>query len=312
MPSPSIPNGISEALVDNYAGGNVFWVRGTGHGKGAGSDSGSSNGTRTKPFATIDYAVGRCTANQGDVIMVMPGYVQTVTATGGITFDVAGVRVVGLGNANDRPTITYNTDASADISITADDVVLENFIHVSTLADVTGPIRVTGAGANFINHSFRDSGSGHFDGIFDIAGADRDCDYLTIKHCSYISTDTQAFNFIEIANDVHYLVIEDCAHWSLATATVEFMSIAAGASIFGALIQRVYTHNLDTGSSISLIVATDQTDNTGIVADCFCNTRDTLGELLMTASAGMQFLRCRGSSVIDKQGYTLPSVDAID
>ncbi len=312
MPSPSIPNTVDEALVTNYSGGNVFWVRGTNHGHGVGLDH-PNHGTRTKPFATIDYAVGQCTANQGDIIMVMPGYVQTTIATGGITFDVAGVRVIGLGNANDRPTITYGTDAAADISITAADVVIENFIHIATIADVTGAIRVTGLGTTFLNHSFRDSGSGHFDGVFDIAGADRDCDYLTIKNCSYVSPDTQAFNFIEIANDVHYLVMEDCVHWSHATATVEFMSIAAGASLFGARLQRIYTHNLDIASSISLIDYGDQTDQTGVIADCFCNTRDEAGELLISGAANsFQFLRCRGSSVIDTQGYTLPTIDAID
>ena len=79
--------------------------------------------------------------------------------------------------------------------------------------------------------------------------------------------------------------------------------------MFGALLQRCYTHNLDIASSISLIVHTDQTDNTGIAADCFCNSRDEAGELLTTASSGIQYLRCRGSSVVDTQGYTLPTID---
>ncbi len=308
MASPSLPNALDASLVKGYAGENVFWVRGTSNAKGVGLDQ-PNQGTRDKPFATIDYAVGQCTANQGDMIMVMPGYVQTISAVNGILFDVAGVRCIGLGNANDKPTFTYS-DAAGSINVTADDVVVENFIHIANDADVALPCETTAAGTYWLNHQFRDNAANeNFDGVFGATGTDRACDFLTIKNCSYVSVDTQAFNFLEVANDVHYLVMQDCVHWSHATATVEMVDVAAGASLFGALIQRCYTHNLDIADAISLIVHTDQTDSTGIAADCFSNTRDTAGELLTTASSGIQYLRCRGSSVVDTQGYTLPTID---
>ena len=78
--------------VLNTYGGNVYWVNSSGGGDG-------NKGTRQRPFATLDYAIGRCTANNGDVIMVMPNHAETITGAGGIALDVAGVTVVGMGIA---------------------------------------------------------------------------------------------------------------------------------------------------------------------------------------------------------------------
>ena len=53
--------------------GNVFFVM-TG-----GTDSAGYGLHPDRPFATVDFAIGQCTANQGDVIYVMPGYTETIT-----------------------------------------------------------------------------------------------------------------------------------------------------------------------------------------------------------------------------------------
>src|SRR3990167_5475254 len=115
--------------------GNVFFV-----------DSGSPNRANTtangkrpdKPFSTIDYAVGQCTANNGDVIFVAPRHTEDIPAAGTIDLDVAGIRVVGLGNGRERPTITYSADG--DIDVDAANITLENFF-----IDVTGVDAVAGA-----------------------------------------------------------------------------------------------------------------------------------------------------------------------
>ena len=43
---------------------------------------------------TIAAALDNCVANRGDVILVLPGYTETVTAA--LALDVAGVSVIGL------------------------------------------------------------------------------------------------------------------------------------------------------------------------------------------------------------------------
>lgn len=77
-------------------------------------------------YGTIDAAIGSCVAGRGDVIYVMPGHAETVTAAGGIACDVAGVRIQGLGEGSNRPTITFSTSTAADINIDANNVTIDN------------------------------------------------------------------------------------------------------------------------------------------------------------------------------------------
>ena len=93
------------------------------------SDTAGYGYSPDKPFATIDYAIGQCTANQGDVILVLAGHAESINVAAGINCDIAGVSTIGLGNGEDRPTITVGTTLdTATIAIAAVDVKLFNLI----------------------------------------------------------------------------------------------------------------------------------------------------------------------------------------
>ena len=89
--------------------GQIFFVD-SGHADA--EDSVGAGKNPDKPLATIDYAIGLCTANNGDVIYVMPGHTETISGAAGIDLDVAGVSIIGLGRGVDRPTITHSAVAS--------------------------------------------------------------------------------------------------------------------------------------------------------------------------------------------------------
>lgn len=84
-------------------------------------------------FDDIDAAIGACTADRGDVILVAAGHTETITGTD-ITVDVAGVSVIGLGEGSLMPRIKHN-HADAEVSIAADNVTWQGIRHS---ADVTG------------------------------------------------------------------------------------------------------------------------------------------------------------------------------
>ena len=93
------PNGFNQVTIRGLPltqlhPGNVFWVNGSSvlPDKGI-AGSNNNDGTYLRPFATIDYAIGRCTGSRGDIIAVMPGHTEDIAAAGGITLDVAGVAV---------------------------------------------------------------------------------------------------------------------------------------------------------------------------------------------------------------------------
>ena len=172
MPPSNYPNGFPNGLINqglpvlNTYGGNVFWVDSNGGGNG-------NPGTYIKPFASIDYAVGRCTANNGDYIMVKAGHTETVTAAGGLDIDVAGITIVGLGNGSDRPTVNFTTVVGADMDIDAANITIQNFLFTGGADALTGPIDINAADCKLLNIETRDVTGQTTDFIVTDANADR-------------------------------------------------------------------------------------------------------------------------------------------
>ena len=123
MPFSNFPNGFANGVairgmpILNSYGGNIFWVD-------SGSGSNTNDGTHVRPYATLDYAVGKCTANNGDLILAKAGHTETVTAAGGLDLDVAGITIIGLGNGSDRPTVNFTTAVTADMDVDADNITI--------------------------------------------------------------------------------------------------------------------------------------------------------------------------------------------
>jgi len=95
-------------------------------------------------FATIEAAIGACTANAGDVILVAPGHTEAVTNTS-LNVDVAGVKIIGLGTGSLKPTLTFGATDST-INVTAANCRLQN-LRVQAGIDnvVTAFLHVTAA-----------------------------------------------------------------------------------------------------------------------------------------------------------------------
>ncbi len=139
----NFPNGVASYGVPLPTGssfpattGSYFFVQST-------IGSNSYSGTSTlRPFSTIAYAISRCQASHGDVVVVMPGHAETVTTQ--IVLNVVGVQIAGLGYGDDRPTLT-NALASADetISVTVDDCTIQNLVFANaTTASTPGAIEI--------------------------------------------------------------------------------------------------------------------------------------------------------------------------
>lgn len=140
--------------------GNVYFVSSTASGK---SDNINTHGTNpVTPFATLDFAIGACTANRGDIIYLMPGHAETIIAAGGIDADVAGITIIGLGNGSNRPTLTLGTSTTADIDIDAANITIENVVFDCTGVDaVIAALDVNAAAFQLLNCEFITATSGN-------------------------------------------------------------------------------------------------------------------------------------------------------
>lgn len=166
MPKSSFPNGFANGVIIRGLPlqvthpGEVFWVNSTSVLPVGGlSPSDGNNGTYLQPFKTIAVALNKCTADRGDIIMVMPGYTETVILTGGFPIDVAGVAIIGCGVGSLKPTITLNTDVGADIEMTAANTSIFNFRVVSDLANMLKGINVSAVNCTIDRCEFMCSGA---------------------------------------------------------------------------------------------------------------------------------------------------------
>ena len=185
------PNGLSSFGVpvlpgiggNIFADVNVYWVDSTDANASTGAD-----GSIDTPFSTIDAAVGQCVANQGDVILVKPGHIETVTAAGGLDLDIAGITIIGIGQGSLRPTVRLSTVATADVDVDAANITIVNLLFEARFADITAGIDVNAADFKMLNCETRDIDAG---GEFiTVIQTDANADRMLIDGYTHIGTST--------------------------------------------------------------------------------------------------------------------------
>jgi hypothetical protein len=122
--------------------GNRFFVD-SGSSRAADANRGQDPNV---PLATIDGGINRCTASNGDQVIVMPGHTESLTTATGVAMDVAGVSVFGLGQGFTRPRLTYDATAGL-VAFTASNCRWSNIVHVASIASITAAIYVSGPGS---------------------------------------------------------------------------------------------------------------------------------------------------------------------
>lgn len=264
-------------ILNTYAG-NVFWVD-------SAVGANLSKGTFGRPFATIDYAVGRCTANNGDLIMVKPGHTETVSAAAGLDLDVAGITIIFLGNDNDRGQINFTTAVGADMDVDAADITMINPRFVAGIDALTGPIDVNAARFKIINGLWEDAA-----GIdtTDCIVADANADDLLIDGWEYRPGDeagTQKQSHIQIAAATRPILRNIKVTGDFATGIIE-----NGTAWADALLENVTLDNANASPTVCVLL---QATSTGSMKNCYF--RVASGTTYVTAGNDMQFFESYGT-----------------
>ena len=220
------------------ATGFVFYVGSTVTGA---TDAAAPFGTTpAQPYATIDFAVGNCTANNGDIIYVMPGHNEAITAATSLVVDVAGIQIIGLGWGNSRPILDFDNTAGT-IEMDAADCRLSNLVINASVSVITVAINVDAHRITLDNLEFTFEETG--DDFLTCIDVDA-FDYCTIKDCVFntelgATAGTQCIRL----DDSHYDVIQDnrfVGNWTAAPI------INLGALCQGLLIKDNVIYNEDT------------------------------------------------------------------
>ena len=127
------PGGFWNTASMDKQPGNIWFVDST---HASATDGASYGRNPDRPFATLDYAVGQCTASNGDIIYLLPDHAETYSTAGGLDLDVKGIKIMGLGWGETQPAITLDTLAAADIDVDASSITIENVHFIAGVADI--------------------------------------------------------------------------------------------------------------------------------------------------------------------------------
>lgn len=172
--------------------------------------------TPDAPFATIDYAIGRCTASRGDLIYVMPGHAETITTASAIAADVAGVSIIGLGSGTMRPTITFGNTA-ATIAVSAANVTIANIRMTVSVDSVVSCIIVSAAGCTIDTVDFFETASVQALIWLTTTAAGDD---LTIRNCQHVQAAAGATKWIDLVGADNCIIEDNRFHVNATTHVI--------------------------------------------------------------------------------------------
>lgn len=111
----------------------------------------------SRPYSTLDYGLTAAGAN--GTVYVLPGHAENIASATALNCDLAGQRIIGIGQGTTRPKITLITHVGATWNVTAANVWIENFQIVGNFLNIASAMTVTAAGAGLTlkNIEFRDT-----------------------------------------------------------------------------------------------------------------------------------------------------------
>jgi len=261
--------------------------------------------------ATIDAAIGACTADAGDVILVMPGHTEALTATS-IALDVAGVSIIGMGQGLDRPTLTCAATGST-ITVTGANCRVEG-LHFSATVDNVAAAVTLGAAKDFTlkNCTFDDTGAAlHFVSIVVTGATDQAAEGLRVLGNTWNGLAVAPNAFVSILAASDRVKINDNKVFMDATNDVgHFVTLAAKIVLEFECMRNFCIVVGATDATVGVFLTGSGTTSKGIVADNRCASLDTTTELMFTAGTGLKFFDNTYTGVADKSGYVLPAIDA--
>lgn len=253
--------------------GNIFFV-----------DSGvSSSGNGLSPetaVSTIDAAINLCTANNGDIIVVMEGHAESIAGAAGIAADVAGITIVGLGRGRSRPVVTFITADAASMDISEANVHIENMVFVNGRDGQTAMFNVTDNDVTFKDCEIQ-TGDGTTQAVVGILTT-ADANRLRIEGCHIhgaVTAGTTSQISI-VGGDSH--VIQDNIIVG-ACATAGNIAAATTASTNGVIRRNVIMNQTADGNNKVIVLGAS---DTYIIADNRISIIDSSGPAPITAAAG--------------------------
>lgn len=225
----------------------------------------------SRMFTTIDAAIGACTANAGDTIIVLPGHTEAVTSTS-IACDVAGVRIIGIGSGSLKPTLTFGATDSR-INVTAANCTFQNFRFTAGIGDVvTAVLHATAAqNTQYIDIEFYATSTFNFINCYTLGAANIsdgcrwERNYLRTADAGQLALAITA----AAQNDLKFY-----NNYVVHAAAAAGLLTAGAANLLGLDVKGNFVQTGQTDGSVGVLVITTSTASSGQIVDNDMKTAD--------------------------------------
>ncbi|HLF02193.1 MAG TPA: right-handed parallel beta-helix repeat-containing protein [Anaerolineales bacterium] len=277
------PGGVFMVTDPGYTPGETFFVH-----SGTGTDGAGYGRNPDSPVATIDYAIGLCTANKGDVIYVLPGHNEGL-GNAQIAVDVDGISIIGLGRGSAAPRIDFD-HANASIDISADGCTLRNLRLLPSVTAVLIAVDVVAGATDTLLDGLEtlpgEDGAGvdEFANTVDIKAG---CDRTRVENCTLTQHASAAgvIACVKLTGASDGVIVRNCVAWTAGAGLVA--PINGDTTLSTNLLIENCTLTTDAEPGIELLTGT-----TGVIrnVDIFSNLATIAAA---TVADGMAHFRVR-------------------
>lgn len=255
MPISSYPQGFAQGValrnmpVYETFPAKVFYVD-----SGAGLNNG--RGTYDRPFATLQAALDKCTANAGDIIFLMPNHSESVTSASSHDVDVTGVKIIGIGRGLDRPKFTMDTAITATFTVSANRVEMHNVEFVNGIDNLTAGLTITGNKVLMTDILTRDDDSNYHADDFIVVTSSQEFELHNWTHDAR-GGKTGAQTALSIVGGQDIVIRPRFIWGDFATAAIENVTTASSnLRVFGSASDPCFIRNVNSADVIFTAVAT--------------------------------------------------------
>lgn len=294
--------------------GRALWLyNGTALEPGEVGGADGNRGTYERPFATLNYALTKCTAGRGDTIFIKPGHAETISSATALALSTAGVAIVGLGSGSSRPKFTLDTANTSTITVSADNISIQNCQFFANFLSIAACFTLTTAKEFYISNCyFRDTSSIlNFLNIIKSTGAANTVDGLSLLDSTVVNLGVTSNNTTVLsANDIDRLqIVRNYMKWAVQNDTAIAVIITAGV-LTNALVTDNYGYRPNTTTAGGSLIKVGGTTSTGIVANNKVQTLTTTSDLLFTTTVGLAAFNNMVTGVVGASGFLIPAADS--
>ncbi len=316
MTLTNFPNGITSFGVPQVGSGQIPVTNGNYYfvcnRSGANGSDGNEGTSPENPFATLDTAINNCTANNADVIVILPGHAETISSNTALNFDIAGITIIGLGTGASRPTFTLGTANTTRIPVSAANIKISGCIFIGNFLSIATCFLLTTAPGFWVDScEFRDTSAilGFLSIITTTVSVDADGLMFTNNIRDSIATTTPGPDIV-IAGTISRVTVKGNTTWHRSISNNVAALIAHGALVVTDLdcgFNKIYSVNTDTATG-ALLLTTSATTGSGMIYNNYMACLDTAAPLVITAAAVQYF--CFENYLngdVGLSGYLLPA-----